>query len=298
VVGDRGVELALTTGVVDAVGARHRRVRLRPPTGREEGWFDDATAGDDLGGELDEVVAGVVERIGGYGPDEVTPGLLAALTRGDRRRLQLTLCALLDGDELRLSARCPNPDCQEVAEVVLSVAELVSASTAVTRPSSALVSAPDGDLLVHLPRGVDDASGERGAQAWARLVERVDDDGEAAAALTPQEWSALPQATRVVVAEALARLLEEAAPQAVLVARCPRCAAWLELDPDPADLLLLALRASAARLPAEVHVLAFHYGWSESAVLALPRVRRHRYLDLLGRELEGRPLDGAGEWLA
>lgn len=37
------------------------------------------------------------------------------------------------------------------------------------------------------------------------------------------------------------------------------------------------------RLYEEVHVLALHYHWSESAILALPKTKRQRYLGLLAR---------------
>jgi hypothetical protein len=47
---------------------------------------------------------------------------------------------------------------------------------------------------------------------------------------------------------------------------------------------------SSARLEAEVHCLAFHYHWPEADILALPRPRRWRYLELVRRELEGSPL--------
>jgi hypothetical protein len=306
VLGDRGVELALATGVVDAGGARHRRVLVRPPTGRQEGRFDDAAWAGKAEDELDEVVRGAVERLGGYAADEVTAGLLGLLTRGDVHRVLLALRALLDGDELRLSARCPNPDCAEVAEVVLSVAEILGPEPAAPVPAFARLAGPDADLLVHLPRAADDAAAraDRGTAdaAWARLVARAQPAEEGGdptlVPLAAAEWAALPVDRRVAVAEALATLLERAGPETALIARCPRCAAWIEMELDPADVLARALRASAARLPAEVHVLAYHYGWTEGAVLDLPRARRHRYLDLLGRELEGRPLTDAGGWLA
>ena len=64
----------------------------------------------------------------------------------------------------------------------------------------------------------------------------------------------------------------------------------MELDLDPMALLARELHTSADRLAAEVHCIAFHYHWSEDAILALPRTRRWKYLDLLRRELEGRPL--------
>jgi hypothetical protein len=223
----------------------------------------------------------------------------------------LALRALLDGDELRVSARCPNPDCPEVAEVVLSVAELLGPEPATVVPATARVAGPGGDdLVVHLPRAADDAAARADragdtagrARAWGRLVERSlpargGGDGPGVP-IGAAYWAGLPADRRVAVAEALAAMLEQAGPETALVARCPRCAAWIELEIDPADVLGRALRASAGRLPAEVHALAYHYGWTEDAVLDLPRARRHRYLDLLGRELEGRPLTDAGGWLA
>ena len=62
----------------------------------------------------------------------------------------------------------------------------------------------------------------------------------------------------------------------------------------PVDLLARSLATGEQRLLAEVHSLAFHYGWSEADILALPRPRRFAYLELLRDQLEGRPLTGAG----
>lgn len=295
--GDRGLELALASGVVDAAGARHRRARVRVPTGREEAWLDEAAPapGDPATADaVDEVLAAVVARLGGYA--EVSPELLGALTRGDRRRLLLAVLAVLEGDELRLAARCPNPDCREVAEVVLSVADVLGPDAAAPLPTSARVPTADGVLTVRAPRAADDRAGVAGWAdvGWAALV--TADDG-APVTLAPDAWARLAPASRAAVAEALATLLDDADPATAAVARCPACGAWIEMDPDPADLLAQALRRAAGRLPAEVHALAYHYGWSEAEVLGLPRARRHRYLDLLVRELEGRPLTGPEGWV-
>ena len=70
------------------------------------------------------------------------------------------------------------------------------------------------------------------------------------------------------------------------------CSAWFELELGPADLLAWELGLGSDRLFAEVHLLAFSYHWSEEAILALPRERRWRYLELLRRQGEGRPLLG------
>jgi hypothetical protein len=272
------VDVALGAGVTDRSGSRHRRARLGPVTGADEDRAADLGAVPDPSG-VDDLLAGVLLRLGGYEP--VGSEVVAALTRPDRARLLLTLRATLAGDEIRLSAPCPNPDCGEIAEVVLSVAALLGPAPGTA--DSTGVDTPDGPFRVRLPRGSDETAvaalpdGERAAALWRRITE-------------PDPAGARP-ATVAALAAALARLGESAqAPDLAVVARCPACAAWLEFDPDPADLLGRALLGNADRLLAEVHCLAFHYGWAQAEILALPRRRRHRYLDLVRRQLDGRPL--------
>jgi hypothetical protein len=275
---ESGVDLALGAGVLDRSGARHRRARLGPVTGADEDRAGDLGPVPGPSG-VDDLLAGVLLRLGGYEP--VGAEVVAALTRPDRARLLLALRATLAGDEIRLVAPCPNPDCGEIAEVVLSVAALLDPAPGTA--DTAETDTPDGRFTVRLPRGSDDAAvadlpdGERAAALWRRIAD--------------PDPSGAGRATVVALALALARLGEAAgAPDLAVVARCPACAAWLEFDPDPADLLGRALHGNAGRLLAEVHCLAFHYGWGEAEILALPRGRRHRYLDLVRRQLDGRPL--------
>jgi len=60
-------------------------------------------------------------------------------------------------------------------------------------------------------------------------------------------------------------------------ATCPECGADNVIEPDPYPLL----RRDGSRLLLDVHRIASHYHWSEAAILALPRGRRQRYLDLI-----------------
>jgi hypothetical protein len=228
---------------------------------------------------LDDLLAGVLVRLGGYAP--VPPEVVAGLTRPDRARLLLAMRASLAGDEIRLIASCPNPGCGEISEVVLSVADLLGPEPGTTEAT--IVDTVNGRFRVRLPRGADDAAvaglpdGARSSALWRRIAE-------------PDPSGAAP-ATLGALAAALVELNESVrAPDLAVVARCPECAAWIELDPDPADLLGRALLRNADRLLAEVHCLAFHYGWAQAEILALSRPRRHRYLDLLRRQLDGRPL--------
>lgn len=66
----------------------------------------------------------------------------------------------------------------------------------------------------------------------------------------------------------------------------------MEVELDAAFLLATELGGASDRLFAEVHLLAFHYHWSEAAILSLTRQRRWRYLDLIRRQTAGQPVAG------
>ncbi len=65
----------------------------------------------------------------------------------------------------------------------------------------------------------------------------------------------------------------------VIAATCPTCDAVTQPVLDPTDLVWREFAALALRIEDDVHVLARAYGWTEGAVLALPDVRRRRYVE-------------------
>lgn len=280
---EAGRATALPHGLYDEDGVCHRDVVLRPLTGREEAALGSG------GGSASAILAACIERIGGY--DEVDPAMAAALTRGDRAHLLLHLRAAMFGDRLSLIVPCPSPSCSALADMDLSIAEIAPARP-VPAPEPIAADTPDGPARLREPTGADDeivaaAGGDRRARSarlWSRLVLDLAGRGP----LAPEQWAALPAPTRHAVARRLAEA--SSAPDLVFVARCPSCAALLEVELDPLALLADELRLGADRLVVEVHCLAFHYHWSEAEILALPRARRWRYLELVGRQLEGRPL--------
>ena len=279
-------DVALARGLVDSTGSRHRRARLHPPTGQVELELAARGAGAGLIGpdESDELLAGCVERIGEF--RDVTPVLVAALTRGDRARLALAIRALLNGDAVLLVVKCPVAGCGARADLTLRTSELL-ADTRSPQPLAIPVPTTDGDFDVRPPTGDDDrAVGGSDDELWGRLVSRA---GEPIGA---GGWRALAPASAQRVAVALAGL--DACADLAFVSECPRCSGWIELELDPVDLLARSLATGEQRLLAEVHSLAFHYSWSEADILALPRPRRFAYLELLRDQLEGRPLTGAG----
>jgi hypothetical protein len=282
---DGAFTVELPHGLFDDGGDCHRSVELRPLAGREELIL--AGARERGSRAVSALLATLVARLGGY--DEVDAGLTAALTRGDRDVLLLSVRAALYGDRIGLIVRCANPACRAPADVDVFTHELVPAATDPPRARFEVATAA-GTARVREPTGADDAAiedaagaaRERAALLWARLTEL---DGRA---LSPADWLALPAPARHAVALALAE--QGRAPDLVLVARCPACAALLEVELEPFTLLARELQAGGDRLLAEVHALAFHYHWSEADILALPRPRRWRYLELLARELDGKPL--------
>jgi hypothetical protein len=64
-----------------------------------------------------------------------------------------------------------------------------------------------------------------------------------------------------------------------LASVCPACGASHPVALDP----YLVTRRSPRELYDEVHLLAWHYHWSEAEILALPRDRRQLYLRRIDR---------------
>lgn len=92
-----------------------------------------------------------------------------------------------------------------------------------------------------------------------------------------------------VGAEDEARVAESIATMDPLVAftvscRCPVCGAAAEVPVDLEALALARLGSRQRALLHEVHRFASYYGWTESEVLAVPPVRRARYLELIEHE--------------
>lgn len=79
--------------------------------------------------------------------------------------------------------------------------------------------------------------------------------------------------------------LETAAPEVTVEAavRCPECGADTIIAISP----YAPLDAIDGGIFEEIHELASHYHWSEAEILALPRGRRRRYLELIDRARRG-----------
>ena len=130
---------------------------------------------------------------------------------------------------------------------------------------------------------LEDTAAQREAVLWSRLLLRLGQQS----GLTARDWQALAPGVRHAIALGLAQ--NQRGPQLCGSTACEACAAGQEWRVDPAALLSAELRTGAARILDEVHVLAWHYHWSEESILDMPRWRRWRYLRLLSASLNPEP---------
>ena len=281
------VSVTLPRGLFDPAGGQHREAVLRPVTGHFEMRLAELrSAGPEA---VDGLLAASLDRVGGY--TEITSAHAAALSRGDRDFLLLQLRRGVFGDRLDLVVVCPNPACREAADLELRVSDLAP------EPAAAALEmihaeTPAGPALLREPTGADDASvaGLSGAAASALLWSRLVLDLAGQGAVSPQAWSSLDSGVRYAFALALAEA--QSGPVLNFVSPCPSCGALMEVELDAAVLLAAEMGSAAERMFAEVHLLAYHYHWSEDAILSLRRDRRWRYLELVRRQSAGQPLTG------
>lgn len=218
-------------------------------------------------------------------PALVTTLLLAFLTKPDgtsaepvevwnlavstRHLLLMRITATLDGaDTFALQLRCPHDDCRELLEVPLSIAALTAlhdehaAQKTLAVPGGATASAlrrPTGDDL----------------RRWRAAGESIADHAMLRDLVLTGE-TPLDPAPLTDALEAFDPLLAF-----TLSLTCPACERSTDHPVDLEALTLARLQARQALLLREIHQLAGAYGWTESEILAVPAVRRARYLELV-----------------
>src|SRR6185369_10660156 len=82
--------------------------------------------------------------------------------------------------------------------------------------------------------------------------------------------------------------MSELAPRAEIdvETECPECQHPLNTQIDVASLFLDEVAGGLDSLERDVHILAWHYHWSEDEILAMTRPRRRRYVALVQKEID------------
>lgn len=139
-----------------------------------------------------------------------------------------------------------------------------------------------------LPLGADDVAPHHPRSAWTGPGSGVREPTWSDLAATGGDMEALLQRCSVGRGGSLQHLADvEGSLSGPLRSRCAVCGAPLEADVDVVALSVGALREVAASLDREVHALAARYGWTLSAIEALPDARRRRLAALASLEPGG-----------
>lgn len=211
----------------------------------------------------------VVHEVGG----EVAN--VAALPAVDLAALALLIRQAWLGDLISAGAICAADGCG----VAIDVSFGIDAFLEHHRPRRARAAEPAGDGWYRLA----------GTEARFRIP-TVGDVGAACTSADPSTALAAACIDAPAIPRGLARRLDRAlsalAPrlQATVGGNCPACGTQVALRFDPVAYSVGELRFAFASLHAETSALAQAFGWSEEAILALPRNRRRRYASLIASE--------------
>jgi hypothetical protein len=174
------------------------------------------------------------------------------------------------GEVLRCAGQCPS--CGTALELELPLTELIPASV----PETGLRIVHDGiEIEYRLPSRVDllAVADERTLAERCVIAARRVADGAAIDA------ASLPMSALARMGEAMAELHPAAG--LLVDVTCEVCGGRWDAGLDVARFVAARARVDAMRVIAEVHALAGAYGWTEAEVLAVPRPRRRRYLELV-----------------
>jgi hypothetical protein len=274
------VAFQLPGGVCTDEGSLIRRALLAPLTGTDEEWL----AGRPPTLPVAAVVSGLLDRVAVVATEEGLRLPAGELLVADRDYLLLGLREITYGSHLDAVLTCPA--CAERMDVALETGDIPIGARPQLAPRYRLVcTRADGgraEVEFHLPTGSDQEAVIGAEDRESALLRRCLDsiDGQAVG----DDW--LDRVDAAAAAQLDDRMVE-LAPDVELAMdlRCPDCGHEFAQDFDLAAFLLQEMLRGARQVVEEVHALAFHYHWAEQEILALPRSRRRRYLDLIDDQL-------------
>jgi hypothetical protein len=258
-------------------GKSHEHAVLRPLTGADEILLAETRALPAVRATM--LLAATVQAIGSIAPIERDH--VRDLTIGDRERLLLGLYGLSFGPLVDTILNCPN--CREIVELPLDLDFVLARSAGPPRTSEHSLTIGPVTLQFRLPTGADH---ERAAKMALVDPARAATDLCAACIMGPSHGTVdvsaerMPDEVQAALEEELRRL--EPAAEITIGADCPACGATVGGTLDGLSLLAGQLGPLGAVL-GDVDRVARAYHWSEAEILALPTVRRRRYLALLDR---------------
>ncbi len=250
-----------------------RDFSFKPLTGFLERVISESGfAVNSLAEQVSIILMQALERVAGL---VVSEELVCSLCSGDRRYLILQLEALIDPSPQWLTSNCQA--CDELIQFQINPATMPVKPSGKGFPQTS-IALSIGDVSLRVPTGVDEEE----------LANRAQNEKNAMNILLNRLLysSAQPVDASELNAEDLDLIdmtLDEMTPQAGGAASitCPYCTKQQQISIDNYAWITRKIQ----RLDKDIHTLAIHYHWSEKEILALPRYRRQRYLQLIERSL-------------
>ncbi len=268
-------------------GLCHRVAELRSLTGDDEVFLLDVDESLFPAQQVTALLARCLISLGSL--QLITGEVVRSLTVGDREALLLHLRRLTLDDRLQCVLNCPNSVCGEKMDLDLRVGDLLLLPYPHSQEWHEITlneGSTSYQVCFRLPTGADQEASANLAQTdlqtatnllLRRCVKWVT-QGE-----QPEPLDELPAA----VEQQLPALMAELDPQAELMLNlnCPVCQHRFSALLDTATYFFQELSRQVRNFYWDVHLLAFHYHWSEAEIMAMPPRRRHLYLDLLADAL-------------
>jgi hypothetical protein len=243
-------------------------VTVRGPAGAEDVLLLEAEAPDTaLALALVARLARVVER------EACDWGALAVT---DLDTLLLLIRSAAFGDNVRAEARCPGAGCGALIDLSFRISDYL-AHDPPKMPRNVEPADEPGryrlrgtTVTFRLPAAADQVAVMGRSHPERELLRRCVDPAE------------IPAGLGVRIEAAMASLAPPLSGE--LESTCPQCGRTVSLYFDPQAFTLRELCEQAAFIYQDVHLLAWHYHWSEDAILALPRERRAQYVEMVRGE--------------
>lgn len=263
-------------------GVRHQEVELRALTGNDQDYFLEAKKSLFQAEWTTALLARCIKRLGPLNP--VTSDNVRSLTVGDREALLLHARRLTLGNQLDCVVNCPNDDCGEKMGLNLAISNfLLTPYENAQDLYETTISENDKSYQVkfRLPTGSDQEEAARTAksnphgaaeQVLRSCIMNINTDSK-------DEVEALP----LSVKENLPYIIAELDPQAELTLNisCTGCRTQFSTILDAGSYFSRELKSNLNHLYNEVHLIAYHYHWSEKEIMSMTTSKRHRYRDLL-----------------
>lgn len=249
--------------------ALKRSFRFKPLTGELELCLSDAAqSSESLPARVTAVLSAALAVLGDKSP---SMDLVRRLSVGDRQFLMQRLATHIDDAVVWLRAACG--ECGDLFEISFRQSELPAKPAGKAFPETE-VQTSLGKLRARVPCGADQEA-----------IAAIPDDDAALLALLKRllrDHNSRPVDVRKLTPEDIERVEAVVEAMSAEVAaesqtRCPHCKAETTVSISPYRFL----DTLPTQIFSEIHALAAGYHWSEQAILALPRTRRHIYLRLL-----------------